>query len=247
MVDALYARYVRRNKRALDPGYKAHYAIKGHKLLNRRAGKLAVIFPGWHTHKFPTDILARRLVKRGWAVLLYDFHDQILEPDDETVADSFHFIRDTITSDIKRLTTKRAYRQIHFISISLGTVPMTLVADSFGHFTSATFVAAGDDLAVDMWHGLRTLDLRDEFLKEHIGMRKLDKDWKEEIPVKHLRHFAGKPVRVILSKNDKFILPKYQYKFVEDLKRLNDLVDLRTRRLGHLLTIVRYCLFDRPV
>ena len=247
MVDALYARYARRKKEPLDPHYKAHYAIRGRKILNRRAGKLAVIFPGWHTHKFPVDILARRLVKRGWAVLVYDFHDQIIEPDDSMVAASFHFIRDTIAEEVGSLTAKRVYRQIHFIGISLGNVPMTMVADEFSKFTGATMVVAGGDLAVDMWHGLRTRDLRDDFQDEHIGVRALDRDWKEEAPSRHIRHFAGKQLKLILSKNDKFILSKYQLEFAEDIRKINKTVNLRTRHLGHILTIMRFCLLDNPV
>jgi len=247
MVDSLYARYAKLRDRPLDKEYRPQDSIRGRILLNEHSDKLAVIFPGWHTHKFPVNRLAKRLVKKGWAVLLYDFHDQIIEPSDEIVEKSFRYVRDQISKELLDLNKKHEYQQIHFIGISLGNVSMALVAEGFTVFNSATFVVGGEDLAVDMWHGLRTLYLRDEFKKAHIGLRRLDKDWKDEAPMNHARRFAKKKIKFVMSKSDKFILPRYQIKLLEDIKNVGAEVELKTRRTGHLVTIVRYCLFDSPI
>src|SRR3989344_5510721 len=127
MVDLIYNIYSRRKDKPLDPNYKPHSAIIRRSLLNRHSDKLAVIFPGWHTHDFPTSILSRRLIKQGWAVLVYDFHDQILETDEDMVVESFRYIRDSIASELKKLEAR--YKQIHFIGISLGNVALSLVTD----------------------------------------------------------------------------------------------------------------------
>lgn len=249
MIDALYARYSLKKEVPLSAGYKASDAILGKQLINPNSAKLAVILPGWHNHPqgFPINKLTKRLAKNGWAVLVYDFHDQILEPDENLVVESFSYIRQSVAKDIERLAEKQKYTQIHLIGISLGTVPWALIADTFTDFTSATVVLGGDDLAIDMWHGIRTQHYRHEFEKLHVGIRKLDEEWQGIAPVNHLKHFAGKKVKVVMSLNDKFILTQYQKKLIDRLSRNGATVSVKNSRFGHALTIVRFCLFDSPL
>lgn len=246
MFDAIYASYSRKKDKLLDPQYKPSDSIKSKKLLNRNADKLAVIFPSWHTHNFPVNILAKRLKKKGWAVLLYDFHDQIMESDEDIVVNSFRYIRDSVANELKELEKRRNYKQIHFIGISLGNVPLTLVTDKFPNFSSATIVVGGDDLAIDMWHGLRTSGYRDAFLKMHIGIRKLDKEWQVVSPINHVRHFAHKKIKIYISLHDKFVGTEYQKKLAEKIQQTGGEVKIKKSHLGHTLSIVRFCLFEKP-
>ena len=246
MIDVLYAKFSHMRERPLDPNFKPSDSISGKTLLNEKSDRLVVIFPGWHTHKFPVNRLSQRLAKKGWAVLTYDFHDQILVPSDEIVKQSFGYIRDQIGKDIADLTAKNGYQQVRFTGISLGNVAMALVSESFNKFDSAIFVVGGEDLAEDMWHGYRTLFLRDEFKKAHIGLRKLDQDWHDEAPMNHARRFNDKKVKFVMSRSDKFILPKYQRRLIEDLRAAGAEVDVSVRYVGHLMTIMRFCLIDRP-
>jgi hypothetical protein len=247
MIDSLYSIYSRRQEKPLDPNYKPSDAIAGRNFLDAGNDKLVIIFPGWHTHKFPVNILANRLFKKGWSVLWYDYHDQILEPEEEIVVESLKYLRDKACDDINRIINKKLYRRVHFISISLGGVPMALVCDKFKYFTGATAVAGGDDLAVDMWYGSRTQHFRSAFEKMHIGIRKLAKDWDNIGPDHHLRHFKHKPVKLIVSKHDTFVPTKYQQKLAEELVEIGALVKLKKRFTGHILTITRFCLFDNPI
>ena len=247
MIDRLYAIYSYRKEKPLDPGYQATQAIRARKFLDSGNDRLVVIFPGWHTHNFPVNILAKRLVRKGWSVLVYDYHDQILEPEEKVVVESLRFLRDSACNDIKELVTKKPYRQLHFISISLGGVPLALVCDKFKHFTGVTAVVGGDDLAVDMWHGARTQHYRTAFEKMHIGIRRLAKEWDAIGPDHHLRHFKNKPVKLIISMHDTFIPTKYQNKLAGELSDAGAKVSIRHRRTGHLVTIVRFCLFDSPI
>jgi hypothetical protein len=247
MIDALYTRYAKHKEKPLDPNYQPHDAIQAKKLINPQADKLAVIFPGWHTHKFPINILAKRLAKRGWAVLYYDFHDQILEPDEDVVVESFRVIRDTISKEIQELLTKHDYLRVHFISVSMGGVPMALVCDKFSHFTSVTAVVGGDNLAINMWYGLRTDHYRRAFEKMHVGVRRLAKDWDILAPEKHLRHFKGKPIKFVMSLHDNFVRTKYQKRLAERLQEAGAQITIKRRFSGHMVTILRYCLFDNPI
>lgn len=245
MIDSLFAKYSRqKDKNYQKLNYQPHDAIRSSYLLNPASRKLVVIFPGWHTHKFPVGVLARRLAKRGWTVMWYDFHDRIIDAEVAEVRESFEYVASKIAVDIKKQTYSHPYHTVHLIGISLGNVAMSMTADKYGLFSSATFVAAGDDLAVDMWHGLRTLYLRDEFKKEHISLEKLDTTWKQEAPKNHVTRFKGKDVKLVLSKADKFILPQYQMAMMNRLKFAKANVVLRKRRTGHIMTILRYCLID---
>lgn len=247
MIDAIYLRYSLKKEKTLDPNYKPSEAIRRSVILNKNAEKLAIIFPGWHTHDFPVNILARRLAKRGWAVLYYDFHDQILEPDEDMVLESLRYIRDSVTREIEELLKDHGYSRIHLISISLGGVPLALVCDKFHRFDSVTAVVGGDNLAIDMWYGLRTAHYAKTFQKMHVGVRRLAKDWSTLAPAHHLRHFKGKPVKIVMSKHDNFIGTKYQLRLAEQLKEVGAHVVVKRRVTGHLLTVVRYCLFDSPL
>lgn len=247
MIDALYDVYSKYKEDPLDPNYKPSDAIIGRKFINPHSRKLVVIFPGWHTHNFPVNVLAKRLAKRGWAVLFYDFHDQIMEPDQEVVVESFRYIRDTVCSEIQKLMAEQNYEQIHFIGISLGGVPLALVSDKFHHFTSVTSVVGGDNLAIDMWYGMRTEPYRRAFEKMHIGVRHLAQEWENVAPDNHLKHFKGKPVKLVISLHDKFVRTEYQKKLARQLEEVGAKVTTKKRLVGHTLTIVRFCLFDAPL
>jgi hypothetical protein len=247
MIDRIYSVYSLKKEKPLDPSYQPKDVISRHKFLDAGNDRLAVIFPGWHTHNFPANILAKRLYKKGWSVLYYAYHDQIIEPEEKVVIESMRYFRDRACVDINRIVHQKPYRQIHFIGISLGGVPMALVCDKFKYFTGVTAVVAGDDLAVDMWYGARTQRYRMAFEKIHVGIRKLAKDWDAIGPDHHLRHFKGKPVKFILSKHDNFVPTKYQKKLAEELVKCGAVVKIKKRYTGHIMTITRYCLFDNPI
>ncbi len=247
MIDALYARYSRKKEKPLDPKYRPSDAIAGRRHLKPSAKRLVVIFPGWHTHSFPVSILAGRLARRGWSVLVYDFHDQVIMPDDDAVRDSFKFIRDKIALELSQLKSKHGYERVHLVGISLGNVPLALVTDLYKDFQSATLVVAGDDLAIDLWHGTRTSYLDPIFQKMHVGVRKLDDEWHLLAPANHAAHFRHKPVKFIMSTRDSFILSKYQQRMLDSLQEIEAVVNVKKRRTGHLITIIRYCIFDRPL
>jgi len=249
MIDALYVRYSLRQKDSLDPRYKPEQAIVDRQFLNPGADKLAVIFPGWHNRskQFPISRVIKRLQRKGWAVLVYDFHDQVLQANDETVVESFRFIRDTIADDLEKVQSGKNYSEIRLISISMGMVMLGLVADKYSHFTSTTVVVGGDNLAIDMWHGMRTKIYADEFRKIHIGIRKLTHDWNELAPVNHLRHFKDKPIKFVMGTRDEFVLTKYQEKLLSNLLDAGAKVKVKKHHGGHVFTIVLFALFDSPL
>lgn len=249
MIDALYVRIGLRNEKQLDPKYEPKNAIKNIIWDNPEGEKLAVIFPGWHNNptRFPIKRLIRRLTKRGWAVLAYNFHDQILVPEEDIVVDSFRYITRQVSDYLEVIHRSGKYSQIHLIGISLGTVPWAMVADRFTKFTGATIIVGGDDLAIDMWQGIRTQHYRKALQKLHVTMRRLDDDWDAIAPVNHLRHFKGKPVKVFMSRTDRIIRSDYQKKLVDRLGENGASVNVKDTRFGHAMSIVWFCLFGSPL
>jgi hypothetical protein len=188
------------------------------------------------------DKLAKRLTKRGWAVLDYKFHDSIIEADDATVIKSFKQIQKQVAKELQGFRSTNSYEKIHLIGISLGNVPLAMVCKEFPGFDSATLVVAGDDLAWDMWHGILTQDLRRGFEKEQIGIRRLDKDWLDLAPKNNLKNFALKPVKLYVALKDDVIRTPYQKRLAEAVAKISDRVSVKNIRSGHAGTIVWFCL-----
>jgi hypothetical protein len=248
MLDKIFRNYlVRRNKAPLlDPSYRPIDAIAARRFTNLSAPKLAVIFPGWHGGSgFLYDRLTIRLAKKGWAVLDYRFSDQILETDENIVIKSFAHIQKEVAKEIKHLVDKYGYQQVHLIGLSLGNVPLTMVTEDYPDFSAATLVVAGDDLALDMWHGILTQNLRAGFEVENIGIRQLDLDWKNLAPKNHLKNFAGKPVWLYVAVGDKVIRYEFQKRMAKLVSESCGAASIKKLHSGHIGTIVRFCLFAR--
>lgn len=243
MFDKLYYYATRIRKRSLDKSYTPDKAIIERTFVNTKAQKLVVIFPNWHDGGLLYSLLIKRLVKRGWSVLHYHFHPQILASDEEQVVKSFEYIQEKVATELDELLKSHHYSHIHLIGISLGNVSMAMVTDKFPKFDSTTLVLSGDDLAVDMWQGFMTQNLRKAFETGRIGITRLDKDWSGEVPKMYAKNFAGKKVTQIISLNDKVIRTRYQRIMEQALRNSGADLSVITTRLGHVLTIARFCLF----
>lgn len=239
--------WVSRKDTVINPDFKPKDAIRSRKLLGGNQEKLVVIFPAWGAKGLLFEKLKKRYLKDGWAVLAYQFHDQLLEAQDETVVESFFYIQKTIANDLEKLQSKDNYKEIKFVGISLGNVAMNMVADRFHKFNEATVVVGGDDLAKDMWYGFRTSDIRQGFERQHISIKMLGKHWNKIAPKNHVRGFSGKKVIFLLAKNDMMILPKYQYSLANAVKEAGGEVAVKSTRFGHAVTIFRFCIFGTPV
>lgn len=247
MLDKIYSLLQAPKDVLIDPDYKPEQAIASSDLLNPNGRKLVVIFPHWGARGMLFEKLKKRYAKQGWAVLAYRFSDRLLEAQDGTVVESFLHIQKTIANDLEKLCSKHNYEEVRFVAISIGSVAMNMVADKFDRFTTATIVVGGDDLANDMWHSFRALNLRQAFQRQHIGIKTLDKHWYKIAPKNHVGSFSGKEVNFLLSLSDMIILTKYQYALVDAIREAGGNVNLKSTRFGHIFTIARFCYFGSPV
>lgn len=241
MVDKAFVLYSKINNKKNLKKYLPTHAVKSSKLINPGKDKLAVLFPPWHGSIKLMKSLAAKLSNNGWSVLIYEFDPQILNPDEKSVEKSFEEIRTKIFNDLEHVTKTGSYQRVRFIGLSLGNVAMTMVADLFPQFTEADIVVGGDDLALCLWYGLRTSSIKEGLAEEHLRVRQLDKDWMDLAPKDHIKRFVNKPVRVLISNSDKIIPTRYQIKLKSDLINVKANVDCKYTRLGHYLSVYRYC------
>lgn len=203
---------------------------------------MTVIFPPWHGGSKAIDILANRITKTGSAVLTFDFHDQILEPNVERVQRSFEHISNLASTAIRSLQKEFDYEHISLLGLSLGTASMALTAEALGNFDSATFVVGSSNLARSMWEGRRTQAIRKDLENQGCTADDLDEAWQNLAPQNHAHAFAGKDVRMILSRNDAIVPTYYQRELVNKFTNAGANVSGTFGRLGHYATAVNFCL-----
>jgi hypothetical protein len=238
MIDRLV---VARGKDIFSDEYTASQAVQGREWLNRDAKKLAVIFPQWHAVGWPNSELTKRLKKQNWAVLNYQFHDQILEPNIERVPQSYGAVQAEVIEDLEYIEESEAYERVHFIGISLGTMAMTLVASEYSGFSSATFVLPCSKLASSMWEGSRTQGIREGLEEQGYARTQVEEAWHDLEPWAYAKAFRGKTVHSVVSPSDRIILPSYQIQMNEALANGGAHLSTEFNRLDHSESILKFC------
>ena len=236
-----------RGKDVFSDDYSSAQAVQDRELLNPDADRLAVLFPQWHAGSWPSSSLIKRLQEQNWAVLNYDFHDQILEPNVGRVLQSFENIQTEITADLETIQGQADYQSIHFIGMSLGNVAMSLVASEFPEFSSATFVTPGSKLASSMWEGARTRAITKSLSEQGVTKEGLEADWHDLAPIKHARVFKNKTVQTLVSTRDKMIPTSYQLEMDQALVDVGSNVSTSYSRLGHAASLINFCLFSGKI
>lgn len=242
MLDRFIAGYGAVRHSAIDLDYRPSQAITSKRLSNPRGNRLSVLFPPWHGGGVAYDILTRRLARNGSAVLSYNFHGQILQPDIDSVVESFNVIQDSVVADIHALSEKHDYCAVNLIASSLGNVSLAMVADKHASFQKATLVVAGSNLARCMWDGGRTRSIRQQFETQNISVSVLDDAWRQLAPKAHVDAFKDKEVLMYLSESDTIIPARYQREIAENLQAVTDNIHIHTDQSGHAATIAGFCL-----
>lgn len=229
------------------PGYNPKNVILKQPILNPGSDILTVLFPPWHADAegWPFDYLTRRLIKRGHSVLPYTFHGELLKPNAKEVLESFTQVQHQVSDRLKELS--RVFKTINLTGISLGGTALTMIAEEFQGFSTATLVVPGSNLAYCVYNGMRTGHLREalECGDEHWTYEHLDNYWQQVAPIKHVDAFKGKKVAAYISKTDEVIPAESQREIVDGLINAGAIVTEHSTRLGHLATVGRYCLAGR--
>lgn len=242
MLDKVISRYSALRHSTIDTNYTPQQAVQAKKLTNPHGKNLTILLPPWHGGSIVYDALTRRLVATGSAVLSYQFHKHILEPNIANVLDSFGTIRQTVTDDIAALVAVNGYSGVDFIASSLGNVSLCQIASAYPAFRKATMVVAGSNLARSAWEGSRTQDLRMSFEAQGVSESELDAAWADLAPMKHAEAFKVKQVSMFASTSDTVIPAAYQAEMVEAIRAVNAHVAVHSSPNGHAAAISQFCL-----
>jgi hypothetical protein len=213
--------------------------------LNPAGRNLHVIFLPWHAGEVPYKWLCHRLTRRGDAVVVYYFAEEVLTPDVGMVKWVYQQLQTIITSSLTKITNKTPYRSVNFIGMSLGNVALAVVADRFNKFDRVTMVCTASSLAKSVWYGDRTKDVRAELEANQLSLAQVEKVWYEVEPINHVAAFSDKKVTIIVSKTDSCIPTRFQTELVQAARKSITDLCVKYTKLGHYGAIINYCLFGK--
>ena len=213
MIDEFFCRREDKVGYSFDPHYSPEDAIVEKNHYNPTADNLTVIFPPWHGGGKFLSLLSSRIARRGESVLSYNLHDQIVEPNIERVQQSFRSIQNTVENDLLQAVDRYGYERIRLLGMSLGNVTLALTARTFSAFDEALMVAPGSNLALSVWNGIRTQQIRRLFEEQGIGELDINEAWARLAPISHVNAFSGKRVKVLTSNKDSVIPTEYQHDY----------------------------------
>ncbi|MDB5181866.1 MAG: hypothetical protein JWP13_629 [Candidatus Saccharibacteria bacterium] len=225
-----------------NPAFTFSQSIIDMRLTNARGSYLTVIFPPWNGADRLIRILEGRLHRAGSATLTLALHGQILRPDIQGVIDSFTYIQEQVSLEIEKLQDKYAYEAIHLTGISIGTIPLSLVAQRTKHISKATFVVGGSRFAPSVWEGARTQGIRRAFEDKGVSLTELETAWSGLDPAMSATALKGRPVELYISETDTFVPTIYQDELVAALRDSGANVEEHRNKTGHAANIMTYCM-----
>ena len=187
----------------------------------------------------------KRLVRRGNAVITYDFNGEMLKPDVIQTLASFRQVQREVARELNTLVKVHDYTEVTLFAPSLGNVALALIAEQFRDFNKAVMVVAGSDLAKSTWEGIRTQAIRESFEAQGYDEQQLVTLWRSLAPASHAAAFSGKDVEFILSMTDEIIPTVYQQEYADALRQAGARVHVVSTRLGHYAAVARACLTGR--
>jgi acyl transferase domain-containing protein len=214
-------------------------------LFNPHGKNLHVIFLPWHAGEVPYRWLFKRLTRRGDAVVAYYFAEEILTANAATVLKTYERLTKIVSENLAKITKQNNYQTVNFIGMSLGNVALSVVAEKFRDFSSATLVCTADSLAKSVWFGDRTKDTRAGFETNGLTLSQLETAWQPIEPKNHIQALTDKKVTVIVSKTDTCIPTEFQTEYIRQAQKIIKDLHVKTTRLDHYGAIIKYCLIGK--
>ncbi len=203
---------------------------------------LTIIFPPWGVSEFLNKLLAKRLRRQGSSQLQINFSPLIMHSDPQMVVKSFRQAADTIINEVNKRDIYSTYTYINLVGFSLGNGILSMVSAKLQRFDAITMVVPGTDLAAVFWTSLRTRQLSDGYRQRGMQLKELRQQWRPMSALTHLEAFAGHPITVILASRDRYVLPVLGTNLVEAMVQAGLKPTVKTRKLGHVSTVVWYAL-----
>lgn len=228
----------------LNPKKLKNY-IKKYVRLNK-SKRLYIILPGWHESVWLNNKLKNRILRKGYSYLGYSFKPEILSTNWKLTERTFKDLGGKISLEIKKHGKK--FPEIILVGISLNSVSATMIANIRMEVSKLVLVSPGHSLSESLWYGIRTKKIKEEFIRNGISLRELNGFWRDLAPENNINNLGCKEILVYLSKADKIVPYWCGKKLANKMrkKKLN-LKVIENKYLGHYLTIVKFCLFDKEI
>lgn len=216
-------------------------------LKNNNTSVLKIIIPPrGGGESFIDKILIKRLYKKGYSCLSYYVSSSILSSNINETIKSFDLLVNQIKADISELKNEHDFKRIDVIATSLGVIGACLTANNNNSIDNLFFIVPGSSLALPLWDGISTQDLRTIYEKQNINREQLESAWKTLAPKNNVSLLSDKNIFISISKQDNVIPYVFGKEFVDLFKKIypNKTTIQESSYLGHYLTILKYYLFS---
>ncbi len=138
---------------------------------------LVVGIPSWGENLGKWSNIKKILKQSNISFIIYEFPREILSDNSPLTIEIFQNINKTVREDIKILKSKYNFRKCIMIGSSLGSAYGSMIYKENPDISSIIFVCPGNNIAQNLWTGLRTQHLRKSYQKQGFNLVKLKKDW----------------------------------------------------------------------
>lgn len=214
-------------------------------LCNPNGWRLNVLFLPWHAGVMPFSRLIRRLTRKGEAVVVYYFAEEILSADAAAVKSFYEQVKNEIPGRLSAIIHRYNFKKVRLIGMSLGNVALGVVANVWHGFDSAIQVCTASSLAKSVWEGDRTVDIRSIFEANSCGLHTIESTWQEIEPINTSKAFLNKQVTIVVSQSDTSIPTHLQWEYIKGLQAMGIRPKVNKSNLGHYGTIIKFCLIGR--
>ncbi len=207
---------------------------------------LIVSAPSWGGKIREWQEVKRQAKKSGASFLAYEFPRQIFSANQALTVEMFQLISETVRADIKKLKENCKLERVMIIGISLGSSYGSMIYKDNLDITDIVLVCPGNNLAQNMWHGVRTQHFRKSYERQGVSEEKLKESW-HDLASENNMPAPGTRVTILYGKYDA-VIPYFQSKTLADTLRNNNFkVTAKNYPLGHYLTIFNFLTFPGKI
>ncbi|MEK7194456.1 MAG: hypothetical protein AAB660_02095 [Patescibacteria group bacterium] len=219
-----------------------HERVKKEFVYVQDSKTLVVILPGWAQPLSFFEKAKKYITQAGASALIFEFPNEILSSDLELTLGCFNLLNTMLRERIRNLKDQYQFSKCVLVSNSLGGVTAALVYKDNPLINEVVLVCSGNNLAQNMWHGVRTQHLRKDFEKQNITLGQLKLDWRDLAPENHAPAPETK-ITTYFGKADRIIPFKEAVTLVSALRNKGFEVLHKNRHCGHYILVGQFILF----
>ena len=244
-IDKIMLKILPGKKDNLNPKKLTGYIRKEYRE-TKGSKRVYIILGGWHENHWLSDVLKRKTLKKGYSFLHYKIKPEILSAKVGLTYKAFMGIKKKVIADIKKIKNK--FSEIIFIGTSLHAISAPMIVNNCKEVNKIILVCPGHCLAESLWNGIRTQNLKEDFIKQGITLKKLKKIWKDLAPENNINKMGGKEIVIYNSQSDEVIPYWCGNRLVKKMRKIGINPIVKTNKyLGHYLTITHFFLFNNEI